>query len=92
MKEQRIESVGWIFFGVMVLLFVPLGVYVLLKMTHDSVHIGTRVGTGVFFGFMVAGFTSWLANSILFYRAQRLAAKEAPPEKTQKRKKHKQPK
>lgn len=77
--KKRLDSVGWGFFGLTLLVYVPLLGYLMYRGTYDTLHIGTRIGTGVFFGFIAAGFTSWLVNSMLFYRAQRLEAKEPPP-------------
>lgn len=76
-SKKRRDSVGWGFFGITLLVFVPLFGYLIYEMTYDTLHIGTRIGTGIFFGCMAAGFTSWLVNSMLFYRARHLDAKEA---------------
>jgi hypothetical protein len=80
-ESRRLDSVGWIFFFVMLVLYLPVCIYVVIQMTLDTLHIGTRVGVGVVLAFFAAGFTSWLVNSMLYYRAQRLDANAAEAEK-----------
>ena len=73
--ESRWESVGWGFFGIMLVLFLGPCIYLVLSMTYDTLHIGTRVGTGVFLAFFAAGMVSWMVNSLLQYRSARVHAK-----------------
>lgn len=74
---NRMDSVGWVFFWVVLALYTPLCIYLVLAITVESLGMAARAGTGVCLAFFAAAFTSWLANSILSYRAQRLDAREA---------------
>ena len=76
-SNKRWDSVGWGFFGAMLLLWTAPSIYLIYNMTSSSLTHGTRAGTGVALAFMAAGFTSWLANSMLDYRARRLEARDA---------------
>ena len=80
--RTRWDSVGWGFFGAMLLLWMAPSIYLIYNVTASSLTHGTRAGTGIALAFMAAGFTSWLANSMLVYRARRLEAQEAPPGKS----------
>lgn len=66
---RRIESVGWGFFGLVLVVAIPAWIYVIFQVTHDSLTLGTRVGAGVTLAFFFAAFTSWLVNSLLQYRS-----------------------
>lgn len=71
----RIDSVGWIFFGVVLALITPACIYMVYSITHDSVTPGTRIGSGVTLAFFVAAVVSFLVNSLLQLRARRLDAR-----------------
>ena len=71
-NQDRLESVGWVFFGVAVAVMLGPCIYVVLKLTHDALTIGMRVATGAVLAFFAAGFISWFVNSMLHSRAQRL--------------------
>jgi hypothetical protein len=76
--ERRLDSVGWVFFGVVWLLSVAPVIYLVFENTRDSTPVGTRVATGMFLAGFVAAFISWIANSILGALAgRREAAEEA---------------
>lgn len=86
-QKKRLDSVGWIFFSVALVLYLPPCIYAIISVTVDALHIGIRVGTGIALAFFAAGFTSWIVNSILYYRAERLDARETPPKKPGKKRK-----
>jgi hypothetical protein len=68
-RIRRIESVGWGFFGLVLVVAIPAWIYVIFQATHDSLTLGTRVGAGVTLAFFFAAFTSWAVNSLLQYRS-----------------------
>lgn len=70
--ENRIDSVGWIFFGVMLALLIAPCIYGVYAITNTTVTIGIRVGMGIFLAFFAAGFISWIVNSMLYFRARKL--------------------
>lgn len=80
---DRIETVGWIFFGVVLALSTPICVYLMYEITHESVTHGTRIGSGVTLAFFVAAVLSFLVNSALQFRARRLDARAEAAAKSQ---------
>ena len=88
---KRLDSVGWVFFGVVLALYTPLCIYLVLAVTVESLGMPARAGTGVCLAFFAAAFTSWLANSILSYRAQRLEAREAASRARERKKSSRKP-
>ena len=86
-EEKRWDSVGWGFFCVALVLWSFPCVYFIFQITSDAITIGARTVTGVGIAFVAAGFTSWLVNSMLNYRAERLASREAPKAQSRKKKK-----
>ena len=64
-KAPRIEYLGWGFFGLVLIAAVPVAIYTVYQITHDSVTVGTRVGMGVTLAFFVTAFLSWAANGLL---------------------------
>ena len=64
-RARRIEYLGWGFFGLVLTAAVPVAIYTIYQITHDSVTTGTRVGTGVTVAFFFAAFSSWAANGLL---------------------------
>jgi len=78
-SDNRWDSVGWGFFGAMLVLWSFPSIYFVFSITSDSLTKGTRAGTGIVLAFFAASFTSWLVNSMLNYRAERRESREAPP-------------
>lgn len=64
-KTPRIEYLGWGFFALVLAVAVPVAIYAVYQITHDSVTIGTRVGMGMTLAFFFAAFSSWAANGLL---------------------------
>lgn len=71
-RSRHIESVGWGFFGLVLIAAIPACIYLVFRGTHDSLTLGTRVGTGITLAFFFAAFFSWAVNSLLQFRARRL--------------------
>lgn len=71
-KTHRLEYLGWGFFSLVLAAAVPVAIYTVYQITHDSVTVGTRVGMGITMAFFIAAFSSWLANSLLQVRNRRL--------------------
>lgn len=69
-RLRRIESVGWGFFGLVLIVAIPVCIYLVYSMTHDGLTVGTRVGTGITLAFFFAAFFSWAVNSLLQYVAR----------------------
>ena len=76
--EKRWDSVGWVFFGVSLVLWAFPCIYFIFHITSDAITVGARTVSGIVLAFMAAGFTSWLVNSMLSYWAERREAREAP--------------
>lgn len=74
--KNHIDSVGWIFFGVTLAVMLAPCIYLILKMTNDSLSMGARAGTGITGAFFAAGFISWIVNSMLYYRARKREERE----------------
>ncbi|MBL7647130.1 MAG: hypothetical protein JNK74_13165 [Candidatus Hydrogenedentes bacterium] len=68
-KSRRIDSVGWGFFGVVLVAAIPACIYFVFQITHDSLTLGTRAGTGITLAFFVTAFFTWTVNSLLQLRA-----------------------
>ena len=64
-KAPRIEYLGWGFFCLVLVAAVPVAIYAVYQITHESVTIGTRVGMGLTLAFFFAAFSSWAANGLL---------------------------
>lgn len=64
-KAHRIEYLGWGFFGLVLVVAIPVAIYAVYQITHDNVTVGTRVGMGVTLAFFFAAFSSWAANGLL---------------------------
>ena len=68
-KVRRIDSVGWGFFGIVLVPAIPACIYFVFQITHDSLTLGTRVGTGITLAFFATAFFTWAVNSLLQLRA-----------------------
>lgn len=68
-KVRRIDSVGWGFFGIALVVAIPACVYFVFQITHESLTLGTRAGTGITLAFFVTAFFTWAVNSLLQLRA-----------------------
>lgn len=64
-KAPRIEYLGWGFFCLVLVVAVPVAIYAVYQITHESVTVGTRVGMGIALAFFFAAFSSWAANGLL---------------------------
>ncbi len=67
--RRRIDSVGWGFFGLVLVPAIPACIYFVFQITHDSLTLGTRAGTGITLAFFVTAFITWVVNSLLQLRA-----------------------
>jgi hypothetical protein len=68
-KLHRIDSVGWGFFAIVLVAAIPASVYFVFQITHDSLTLGTRAGSGITLAFFVTAFFTWTVNSLLQLRA-----------------------
>jgi len=66
---RRIDSVGWGFFGLVLVAAIPACIYFVFQITHESLTLGTRAGTGITLAFFVTAFFTWAVNSLLQLRA-----------------------
>lgn len=83
-SPNRLESVGWGFFGLVLLAAIPAGIYVVFKITNEELTLGMRAGAGITLAIFFAAFASWGVNSVLHYRIQRLDAARSEQGKSRK--------
>jgi len=67
---RSIDSVGWGFFGLVLLPAIPACIYFVFQITHDSLTLGTRAGTGITLAFFFTAIFTWAVNSLLQLRAR----------------------
>lgn len=84
-KSVRIESVGWGFFGIVLVVAIPVGIYIVFQLTNEQLTLGMRAGAGITLAMFFAAFSSWAVNSLLQYRVQRLDAARAEAGKSHKK-------
>lgn len=66
---RRIDSVGWGFFAIVLVAAIPACIYFIFQITHESLTLGTRAGTGITLAFFVTACFTWVVNSLLQLRA-----------------------
>ena len=81
---NRLESVGWGFFGLVLVAAIPAGIYLVFQITNEEVTLGMRAGAGITLAVFFAAFTSWAVNSLLQFRVQRLDAAQTKEGKSHK--------
>jgi len=90
MKSLReIESVGWIFWTVLFVMFLYPGYLFAKMMTYDTADTLVRGGFGVFMAALSAGLISWGVNSVLQRRVWRKMLEKKKAERRQRKKNRK---
>lgn len=92
MKEVYDDgAVGWGMWIIVCILCIWPGIELVLAITYDTIPMGGRVATGVFFGGIIAAVITWLMNDILFRLIvrPRAMAEEAAKKKEKKKAKRK---
>jgi len=79
-EKRRLDSVGWIFFGMVLLVLLGPCIYIVLENTSPTLTIGMRVSTGVIVAFFGAAFIAWGVNTALQFRAGANEDDEPQPE------------
>lgn len=91
MKSLRdLESVGWIFFVVVLVLLAYPGYYAARQLTDDTLTSPlVRIGFAAFMAAVGAGVVSWAVNEVLYRRHLRRHNERRKAEKKKKRAKKK---
>lgn len=68
----RFDSVGWGFFLILTVVMCIPGIAVAWLISYESTEWYTRVGMGIMFSAVASAILTWIVNSALQYRVERL--------------------
>ncbi len=68
----RFDSVGWTFFAVLTLVMCVPGVFLAWLTSYETTKWYVRIGVGLTYAGFASAILTWIINSALQYRAERL--------------------